>query len=150
MFFYRQFNIYLFIYGRALLNVFGKANMWGGHQTCFALCAQSLNLVGGMLVQRYQYRQKYRLWEYISIGIGWTHIGPTNLAEGRDLCEKLFKSLGYSQMRREGRLKMSWLCQNFLIFVNIKVFFYLFLFWRTPHGLFNELWELVKMRNRFW
>ena len=30
-----------------------------------------------MLVQIYRYWQKYRLEEYISIGIGWTHISPT-------------------------------------------------------------------------
>ena len=28
-------------------------------------------------IYRYQYRQKYRLAEYIGIGIGWTHIGLT-------------------------------------------------------------------------
>jgi hypothetical protein len=35
--------------------------------------------VADMLVLSYwyQYRQKYRLCEYICIGIGWTHIGPT-------------------------------------------------------------------------
>ena len=32
-----------------------------------------------VLIHRYRYRQKYRLGEYIciGIGIGWTHIGPT-------------------------------------------------------------------------
>jgi hypothetical protein len=39
------------------------------------VCAQSHKLV-----QKYQYRQKYRLGEYFSIGIGWTHIAPTPLA----------------------------------------------------------------------
>ena len=34
-------------------------------------------LVTNMLVQIYWYRQKYRLAEYIGIGISWTHIGPT-------------------------------------------------------------------------
>ena len=33
--------------------------------------------VADMLVQIYRYRQKYRLGEYICIGIGWNHIGPT-------------------------------------------------------------------------
>ena len=35
--------------------------------------------VADMLVQIYRYRQKYRLGEYIciGIGIGRTHIGPT-------------------------------------------------------------------------
>jgi hypothetical protein len=30
-----------------------------------------------VLIYLYRYRQKYWLLEYISIGIGWTHIGPT-------------------------------------------------------------------------
>ena len=33
--------------------------------------------VTDMLLQIYRYRQKYRLAEYIGIGIGWTHIGLT-------------------------------------------------------------------------
>ena len=38
--------------------------------------------LANLLVQIYQYHQKYRLEEYIfiNIGIGWTHIGPTLLA----------------------------------------------------------------------
>jgi hypothetical protein len=30
-----------------------------------------------VLIYRYRYLQKYRLGDYICIGIGWTHIGPT-------------------------------------------------------------------------
>ena len=33
--------------------------------------------VANMLVQIYRYQHKHHLWKYISIGIGWTHIGPT-------------------------------------------------------------------------
>ncbi len=35
--------------------------------------------VTDMSLQIYRYRQKYRLAEYIGIGIGWTHIGQTLL-----------------------------------------------------------------------
>ena len=40
-----------------------------------------LVLVADMLVLIYQYRylHKYRLGEYIGIGIGWSHIDPTLL-----------------------------------------------------------------------
>jgi hypothetical protein len=33
--------------------------------------------VADMLMQIYRYWEKYRLREYIGIGIGWTHIGPS-------------------------------------------------------------------------
>jgi hypothetical protein len=41
--------------------------------------------VADILVLIYRYRQKYRLWEYICIGvcIGWTHIGITLMLTNR-------------------------------------------------------------------
>ena len=45
--------------------------------------------VADILVQiyLYRYRQKYRLGEYIciGIGIGWTHIGPTLIQTLKDI-----------------------------------------------------------------
>ena len=60
-----------------------------------------------MLVRIYRYLQKYRLTEYIGIGIGWTHIG----LEEDDVLELVWgPDLESEDPRVEGQLGLDVLC----------------------------------------